>query len=514
MKNFITPINVVRGQEPRCYVDLLGTTIKQIELTNKYHFKTTYLLQYDAFIKEEYQNLFLQENPLIEVGIWFELCAPLIKEVGLNWRGREGFDWDHYLDVDNLLGYEKEYRTKIIDAVFDKFKSIFGYYPKVLGTWVIDEDSLSYIVNKYHIVAYYTCREQLGTDGITLFGGYYNQGYYPSKNNLLCPSDVKNGIPVPTFRLLGCDPIYQYDFQLSNSNLDVCTLEPAKWPIGDNKYSQIGGHNKNWISWYFDNLFNLGFGISFNYAQVGQENSFGYERIYEGLIEQYDQIKELLKNKKVTVVHASELGEWFRNNFDDSPTCSQIALQDYEGKDIKSIWYYNKNYRINLFAKEKNLWFRDLHIFDENFLSRYKSNMVITENSINYDNVTIMNGLLWSDKNDIAGIYFCDDKLNKIVIDKLDYKEENKSGIINILTKDNNHISIQLNQDNVLIESSKPFALFYSYHQLDDEQKIQILDEHHVNFYKRDFKYSLNLDRGMIQDKYILSEENKIYLKI
>ena len=62
MKKIVTPMNFVRGCEPRLKMDLLSTTKKQIELTNRYGIKTTYLLQYDAFVQEEYQRLFIPAN--------------------------------------------------------------------------------------------------------------------------------------------------------------------------------------------------------------------------------------------------------------------------------------------------------------------------------------------------------------------------------------------------------------------------------------------------------------------
>ena len=114
MKNIVTPMNFVRGSEPRLYIDLLGTTKKQLALTEKYGLKTTYLLQYDAFVQKEYQDLFVPSNPLVEVGLWLELCQGLVEKVGLQWRGREGYDWDYYLEVDNLMGYADEEKILLI----------------------------------------------------------------------------------------------------------------------------------------------------------------------------------------------------------------------------------------------------------------------------------------------------------------------------------------------------------------------------------------------------------------
>ena len=69
MKKIVNFMNFIRGSEPRLPMDLLGTTKEQLALTKKYGYKTTYLLQYDAFVKKEYQDLFCPENPQIEVGL-------------------------------------------------------------------------------------------------------------------------------------------------------------------------------------------------------------------------------------------------------------------------------------------------------------------------------------------------------------------------------------------------------------------------------------------------------------
>ena len=58
MKKIVTPMNFVRGCEPRLEMDLFSTTKRQLELTKQFAIKTTYLLQYDAFVQEEYQRLF------------------------------------------------------------------------------------------------------------------------------------------------------------------------------------------------------------------------------------------------------------------------------------------------------------------------------------------------------------------------------------------------------------------------------------------------------------------------
>ncbi|MBQ8427873.1 MAG: hypothetical protein IJX18_01310, partial [Clostridia bacterium] len=475
MKNIVTPMNFIRGSEPRLPMDLLGTTKNLLELTQKYAIKTTYLLQYDAFMKKEYQELFVKENPLIEVGLWLELCQDLIEKVGLVWRGR--YDWDYYLEVDNLLGYKDEEKFLIIDEIFRAYKETFGDYPKTVASWLLDPYSLDYIVKKYGIVCHAICREQWGTDGITLFGGYYNQAYYPSRNNILCPADKEKGVPVPTFRLLGCDPIYQYDGQLTSTCGDVFTLEPVYWTDEKTgKPSPIGGNNPQWIRWYFDSLYRQKHGLSFAYAQVGQENSFGWERIHEGLMAQLDELKKLIAQGEVEPMFMKEAGEWFAENFEKSPPSTQVALCDYENKPIKSVWYYCQNYRINLYADEEGVRVRDMFLCDEGYKARYGGDVLLTTHDAIHDNLPIMNGLLWTKLPHRAGIYFCDGEGNRIVLD--DFRYEEKAGTATAtLVYAGGEIAVRLCESGVRISSKENFSLHFDYVETLTEEKIAVQDE-------------------------------------
>ena len=76
---------------------------------------------------------------------------------------------------------------------------------------MLDSWSINYMKENYDIKAFAICREQYGVDAYSLWGGYYNQGYYPSKYNVLCPGqNEENIIKAPVFRMLGPDPIYCY----------------------------------------------------------------------------------------------------------------------------------------------------------------------------------------------------------------------------------------------------------------------------------------------------------------
>ena len=307
-------VNFIRQTEPRTYTgitdeELYQTVVEQIDLQKKYNFKATYLLQYDALINPLYQELLKNGVPEgTEIGGWFEITQPHVEAAGIEWRGR--FSWDWAAEVDFSFGYTPQERERLVDVYMEKFKSIFGYYPKSVGSWFIDAYTLNYMYEKYGIVASCNCKDQYGTDGYTLWGGYWNQAYYPSRVNAYMPAqDADKQIPVPVFRMLGSDPIYQYDTGLEDHDQGcVITLEPV-WG-GE----RGGGLNRQWVNWFM-NMMADGDCLAFNYLQAGQENSFSWAKMHEGLEMQFPLIKELADAGKFRVETLSESGEWFKNNF-------------------------------------------------------------------------------------------------------------------------------------------------------------------------------------------------------
>src|ERR1035441_8369248 len=95
------------------------------------------------------------------------------RKAGLKWRGRH--EWDSTANVGFSPGYTPEERRKLVDVYMADFKGIFGYYPRTAGSWFIDEVTLAYMAEHYGIVASCNCKDQVGTDGYTLWGGYWNQ---------------------------------------------------------------------------------------------------------------------------------------------------------------------------------------------------------------------------------------------------------------------------------------------------------------------------------------------------
>lgn len=394
--NQVNIINFIRGIEPREPVDLVEPVREQLALVQKHKLPATWLLQYDALIDPRFTDMLLEADPLQEVGIWFEVVQPMAEKAGIAWRGR--YPWDWHSHVGFSVGYTPAERERLADVIMAEFHERFGYYPQSVGSWFIDAHLLGYLSDKYQIVASCNCKDQWGTDGYTLWGGYYNQAFYASRRNGFMPAQTaEQQIPVPIFRMLGSDPIYQYEAKLGSNGQSVITLEPVY--SGD----EGGGGIPAWVRWFFDVNFRPE-QVSFGYTQVGQENSFGWQQIKDGFIDQIEQVAELRQEGKLAVVTLAESGRWFRRRYPLTPASSISALTDWREQGHQSVWYNSRFYRVNLLRQDGRLRLRDIHLFDENYEERYLES-VCEERDSRYDTLPIVDGAQWSDERTKAGLY-------------------------------------------------------------------------------------------------------------
>lgn len=393
----VNVVNFIRLLEPRdakITEDVLyQTVVKQVEIMKKYGIPGSFLLQYDALMDSRYQTL-LKSLPAhsFEIGAWWELPQPLIEKAGLTWRGRYAWDW--HADVGFATGYTPAEREKIADVYMEDFKRIFGYYPRSVASWFIDAHTLNYLWEKYRIVASANCKDQYGTDGYTLWGGYWNQAYYPSKINSYMPAQhAANQIPVPVFRLLGSDPVRQYDQGITSRRQGVITLEPV--------YPQAGGSEK-WVNWFLGSFANDP-ALGFNYTQAGQENSFTWNAMEKGFEIQLPLLDSLRKAGKIRLETMEQSGKWFRKTYPVTPATSFAVTKDIEGSNRKTLWYNSRFYRVNILWEDGGMRIRDIHLFDEG-LEDYYTTQTATSNECSFFTLPVVDGYLWSKPDQLAGM--------------------------------------------------------------------------------------------------------------
>lgn len=441
--NIVTIMNFIRGCDPRSKRDLMCAPLHQSELHKKYGFPNTFLLQYDAMIKPEFSEFFLREqDENMELGVWIEIVRPLVEKVGIEWRGRPGYDWDWYVNPGFLPAYTKEQKEALIDELMDKFKEIFGFYPKTAASWVIDAYSMKYLSEKYSISCLAICREQLAVDAYTLWGGPYNQPYYPSVNNMLCPAQSEDTkINTPVFRLLGIEPIRGY-WEARYADSEECggcaTMEPF-W-----KY----GQQRDYMEWFFKTYFeNENMGLA--YTQIGQENSFQWPGMKDGIELQYEMIDRYQKEGKITLMKMSEAGEYVKSHYNDTPAQALVADTDAVKDDFyRSVWFSNKYYRANIFMNRGKLYFRDIQKFDDKYCENYIDEPCFDKDAV-YDNLPIVDERAWaeSSENATAGLAFS----GEYVIGKT--KRDGETLTVYFNEKDGDTVSVKFDKKEISVSS-------------------------------------------------------------
>ena len=513
-RQIINFINFIRGCEPRDpRIDLVEPVREQIALLKKYNFKGTFLLQYDALLMPEYVDM-LKELPTdqFEIGVWFETVQPLVENCGMTWRGR--FPWDWHANVGFSVGYSNDQKKAMVDELFEKFNETFGYYPKSFGSWAFDIVTLNHANEKYGLDAACNCKDQVGTDGYTMWGGYYGQGYYPSKFNSFCPAQTKeNQVNVPILRMLGSDYLYQYDYGYNvNSNgesgiMGVISLEPVY-------VSNItgGGGVNEWNDWYLDQNFS-GNCLSFGYAQAGQENSFGWPNMKKGLFYQCEKMKEMVDRGELEIETLGETGRWYKETYETTPASTLVADHDWKNSGKRTWWYCCKNYRVNFYAENGKFWIRDFYIFDENYKERYLEGICDKE-YLEYDNLPVMDGIRFCGNGKRAGIYIkpkADGTDNGLDFYNVKYSEDGTSAILDIKYTYVGDVKIIASEDGIKITADeKDFVIEPVCADFTDKYvTAKKVNDNKAELSANGFDYGIDILCGTLDDNLTVNSENK-----
>ena len=367
-------VNFVRSADPRPpRAEMIRAVREEVALNLKYGFKNTILLQYDALVDPEMMAEALKSDKAkTEFGLWFEMSRPLNEAAGLPWKPKgahKDWNWDWHINPGFLMAYDHAGRKAIIDAAFKHFKADFGYYPKSVGSWLLDAWSMDYMEKTYGVDGFCICREQDNTDAYGLRGGYSNGAYYPSKKNMLSAAvDMANAVKSPVFKMLTPDPIYNYGqprtlyprFKYGS----VPSLEPVTYL----------GSKPETVDWIFRTYTEPKGLMNLSYMQAGQENSFCWSNISRGWPMQCAKIAKEAAAGRFVVEKMCETARAFKAAHKANCPQTQIALDDWSGYGRKSVWYNSRFYRANLIMDGTRLVFRDIHKmcddFEEPFLDK------------------------------------------------------------------------------------------------------------------------------------------------
>lgn len=496
--NFIRMSHV----EPSRFIpDDFETIRNQLITVKQYGFPGTYALKYDALMEPRYQTLlkeYLDETD--EVSAWWEITEPLCRRAGVSFRdSRNDEEYDDRVDSAYSIGYSPEERTRIVDAYMADFYGVFGKNPQSIGAWVLDSVTMAYARERYGVEAAAICRDQIGVDGFTLWGGYPNGMYFPSRGNENLPAQTpENQLDMPVFRLLGPDPIYNFEAEVRPDIPGVFTMEPA-WLVG---------RDPKWLGWYFHCLTEedaLGVG----YVQVGQENNFLWENIHPGFTPQLEVLKKLQGEGKLRVETMADSARWFRRKYRITPPVTFQASRDWnESRNLSCQWYACANYRVGLLWEQGHLRIRDCFVYDEGYPSRYLDK-AMTGTKSNFDALPILYPQLWMQAE--RPFIRLRDGQGKEPVGTVTYQALNDLAAMAELTTENGNIRIILMPDGIHVQGSCGVVFdtlpVYAGH---DFAQLRMIHEGHP--------YALSVPRGTIcragtDGVEILPEQGEIFLR-
>ncbi len=485
MQGIVHIINFIRALEPRpgCNPELLEPVIQQMKLAKQYHLPVTWLIQYDTLLSKPFQAVLQEVSPDDEIGIWLEIVQPLVEKAGLVWRGR--YPWDWHANVGFSVGYTPEERVRMVDIFITDFEQHFGFKPRSVGSWFIDAHTLAHLEKQHGIIASCNCKDQWGTDGYTLWGGYFNQAYYPSRNNSYIPAQNKDQqISIPVFRMLGSDPIHQYEVPLGNGHGQaVVTLEPV-WSAGS---------KPEWVDHFFKNMFDSPC-LSFGYTQVGQENSFGWPAMSAGLTYQHKQIARMRDEGTIRIETLSQSGKWFRETYPLTPASAVVMQQDMDAPQRGALWYCSRNYRTSLIWDGEDFRIRDMQLFDE-FREEPFLHLACKQPSCQYDALPIMDGLLWSRQDYRAGFRLIDSQGATIPLQRR--PQIHKQDSLTLIADLDNRFRFTFSEDQVHLQgpTDSEWSLTAQWHS-EAHTAFQGIRGDLLQFCHADYPYAIRISNG------------------
>lgn len=511
----INIVNFIREIEPRFTMDMMLPVTSQMELILKHNLPATWLLQFDALVSGPfvpYLKQHMAKNH--EVGFWFEMNEKHVKAAGVNWRGRPGYEWDHLPPVAFTIGYTHDERIKLADTAMTKFKEIWGRYPSSVASWNLDSFTMAHLVDKYKIDAFAVCRDQIATDGFTIWGTPI-AGYYPSKTDCWSPAIYPDHqINAPVFRMLGQDPVYYYErsYTLPNGRriFEPDTMEPA-W---------TSGRSPHFIR-EFLRMIESEPTLQFGYAQIGQENTFPWDQQKDGYPLQMDALSEMVKRGVVHVETMGDSGRRFKKAFKQTPAQAQIQLVDpFENTNPAhgSIWYQSRFYRANLHIKGDLVYFRDLSVYSDQ-RSQPFLNEATRLNDVMQRTPSALDGYHWRKDNSgdlpgAGGFLSFGDELVRLT-GKPRIAEKGDVLTVTLPVKGGKTLSVQFNERTITIKSSSKVSLRFAWDPAKSMFK-EVFGQKAI--YKQDdFVYALkvlNATPSQTSDGWSISESNEIKIDL
>lgn len=493
----VNVVNFIREIEPRFSMDMMLPVRSQMALIREHRLPATWLLQFDALVSGPFVPfLKAQMAPDHEVGFWFEMNQKHCEAAGVEWRGRPGYEWDFLPFVAFTIGYTKEERIKLADTAMREFKRIWGRYPSSVASWNLDSFTMAHLTEHYGIDAYAVCRDQVATDGFTIWGAPI-AGYYPSKENCWSPAlDRRDQISTPVLRMLGQDPVYYYYDERPAPGGQLFggpdTMEPV-WP---------SGQSPTFVE-RFLRMIEEAPTLGFSYAQLGQENTFPWDRQAPGYPMQMDALAKLRERGVVHVETMGETGRRFKRAFRETPPQAQVQLDDSFGNTDPaeaSVWYQSRFYRADLHLKGDLPFLRDLTVYSD----RLKQPFLDTptrDHDVEQRMPAVLDGYHWSRRpgshtDEGAGGYFVSGGRRLKTAGKPTVREEGASLWVDLPLEGERTLHVRFDEREISFSLSPSAVLTLSFEWDPAKSALEEVLPSQIRYRWQGFDYAVEVVRG------------------
>lgn len=336
-------VNPIRGSDFwQNNYSILDTPQKEYQIIQKNNLPATWLVRYDALVDPIAFQFLKSLNNKQEIGLFLEVTPTLTNNSGVSYN--QSADW-HYAKSILLIGYSPSDRQKMIDTAFSKFQSLFGYYPKSVGAWWIDANSLQYMRDKYQIEGNLDVADQFSTDQYQIWGQYWSSPFYPSKHNAIIPAkDSSQKIGVVTIQWATRDPFNGYGIGDLESTYSVQANDYLRHKLNTN---------------YFKKILDI-----YPQTTVGLENDFSFNQYGNEYQNQVGVLMDEQSKNQLKISNIRSFVESYQQLHPDIDPTVLIFSDDPLGSNGKVVWYQTTKYRVGWFYGSYGSKIRDLRIYD------------------------------------------------------------------------------------------------------------------------------------------------------
>jgi hypothetical protein len=340
-KPAVTIINPIRGSQLGLeQSNILAGLQSQWSVTKEAEIPATWLWQYSAMTDSRLVDFAKSTMKDQEFGIFLEIDRTYAQQAGVVYRGQG--PW-YFSDGVFLVAYDKAEREKLIDAVFEKFKETFGYYPKSVGAWWVGADSLEYMQRKYGIVASLQVAEQYDLDVYSVWGTPWSMPYVSAKNNAAIPaSSYETSSNVVIMQWAPRDPTSGYGNTQEYSTFSMQDYYLKKYDLS-----------------YVDYLFSIFLKKPGDQVVMGLEAGLDPESYKQEYRDKLLKVKTLQEQQKLSIQTMGEFASQFlaeKKVFAKDP---YFLTKAFASND-QSFWYHSENYRAGIIKKDDTVYLVDL----------------------------------------------------------------------------------------------------------------------------------------------------------